>query len=115
MNYSNKKITKNKPLFICITPLKLHMGYKLIFFYQGKLVFRRNNRCLLCVNSTPGFKNDTNLNSTNLLSVVFAICESACNYLRNSKNEADRLAIVVTYQGTYRHLNAVLQSSEILI
>ena len=40
---------------------------------------------LLCVRSTPGFKNDTNLNSTNLLSVVFAFCESACTYPRYSK------------------------------
>jgi len=50
MNYSNKKITKNKPLFICITPLKLHMGYKLIFFLSREISFQEEKylkyRCL---------------------------------------------------------------------
>ena len=31
-----------------------------------------NSIYLLCVRSTPYFKNDTNLNSTNLVFVVFA-------------------------------------------
>ena len=47
--------------------------------------------------------------------MVFAFCETACNYPRNSKNEADKLAIVVTYQGTYTNIDAVLQLPEMMI